>query len=229
MHTKIALLCLSLLAVHSTAFAQSIQRSSSFSSSRSSSSGDSNRMELSNTPLIEALCWLQKTNDVEVIVDTEFVSPADLSDSLSVTVKNTSTDALLAALLKGTKLAHRVVDDVCLVSSGEAIDTTAKKPTTDKTLRNVNQLAADQALSKSIPMHFEQTPLFMAVEMIKGFSGLDVEIDEPSLRAAKISRHVGITIHSNSQPLSVSLATALEPVGLTYQLEGDSIVIQAKK
>jgi hypothetical protein len=179
-------------------------------------------LDLQRVPLIDALELLGKTYDLEVLVDAATID--QLAGTVTAKGTGLDRDQAIARVLQSQRLSH-VVDGRRLVVAAKRL---AKADLSGGKLVSLAGLATGQSLQKRVPLMLMHTPLEMALQMVQGFSGIEIQIDRQSLRRAGIDTMEPVSVPGGSKTVAESLDAMLSPLGLGYSIGDRGIVITAK-
>lgn len=188
-----------------------------------------NRLQLSNTPVVDAIALVADLARVSIYLDKESVSAAlvDLQLPVTATLRNASVDEILRSVLP-SELAFVTQENSIVIASKERIETgqsfeLRRKATRNRAI-NVSELVIDQAFARRIPVHFDQMPLEAVLQMLCGVTGKHVQFD----RSVKQYRLARVTVHRDQASVRENLDEILSEAGLSWELSGHQILIRKK-
>ena len=85
--------------------------------------------------------------------------------------------------------------------------------------------AIERTLDRKLDLRLERMPLMKAVDELRTRTRLPLEIDEASLRRARIPFDIPIAVNAKKVPLGDALATALRRVRLAYTVDDDQLLV----
>lgn len=85
------------------------------------------------------------------------------------------------------------------------------------------------ALSKSITLDFDDTPLQDVVEFVRDFSGVNVVLDARALTDAGIEPDAPISLHLRNVSLKSALNLLLGPLELTYLIKNEVLMVTSQR
>ena len=193
-----------------------------------SSNVNINRLQLSNTPLANAIRLVAELGQVQIFVDRDTIDEAGthLKDPVTATIKNATVKEILDQLLP-TRLGYVSQGSAIIISTRKRIDS-GKSFEVDSDsvgLMNIAQLAVDEAMSRSMPIHFDHMPLEMAVQMLAGMAGKHAEFEGN----AASQRFTRISLHRDGATIRKNLDDLLAAVDMTWTVRGHALVIHADK
>ena len=86
-------------------------------------------------------------------------------------------------------------------------------------------MAIEAKLSDRISINMDKQPLSEAVTFLTNYTGLNIILDPKAVADAGLSSASPVTLTLNNSKLKTVLKLLLQPLGLTYKLEDDVIVI----
>ncbi len=91
--------------------------------------------------------------------------------------------------------------------------------------RSSSEVTIDKELNKPITLNFNDTSLSEAIAFIQNYTGLNVMLDPKALNDEGLSRDSKVTLQANSIKLKSALKFMLRPLGLTFKIEDDVLLI----
>ncbi|MGI9517647.1 MAG: hypothetical protein ACR2NP_11410 [Pirellulaceae bacterium] len=197
-------------------------------------SHQANSLQSTNTPLSEAISMVGQVTGTDILIDVAAIEGEGISLDAPVTVSITDATGLeileailpnsLAVKLQGGKY---VVSTRARIETGEPLELSALEQGGDgpSTRRFVDAdiLGLERTMQQRIPVHFQDTPLEFAVQMLAGFSGKHVRFD-PS---AQSKRMIAVTLHRDGAMIQDNLDEILDAASLTWEVAGQALIIKA--
>lgn len=186
-----------------------------------------NQIQMVTTPLVDAVNLIAEVGRVKIVIDRPALSSkhVDLSQTVTIKANNATIKDLLAKILPKS-LAVAVSGQTVIVTTQSRLGTDVPFDLTDETsFIDSGKLAAAQALGRRMPFHFDHAPLEMVLQMVAGFAGKQLDFDGTARR----QRFELVSIHRNDASLEEALSSVLQPYGLTYEIEGRSIVVKTRQ
>ena len=184
---------------------------------------NSHRIQLTNTPLIDALAMIEEQSGRRIFLDSVAIEShaIDLSSPITMKASRKSCNELIDDLLPS---------NLTRINRDRSIFITLKRkagriPTRDDSYISIRRLAMRNALDKVVPVHFDHMPLSMAVEFLAGFAGLNTELQ----LSEREKFETLVSIHKNNSKLSTCLSEILSECEMTYEIRNKKIVVRKSK
>ena len=91
--------------------------------------------------------------------------------------------------------------------------------------KDPNVLAIEAKLKERISMNMDKQPLSEAITFLQNYTGLNVVLDPKALADEGLSSASPVSLVVNQVALKTALKLMLRPLGLTYKLEDDVVLI----
>lgn len=168
--------------------------------------------EFNNTPLSEALQFLQTLTRTSVVVDPR-MPRAKGRTAVTLKVSDVPLRDAVERILSPVGLAWAVRNEALYIHEKGAPETEVARPKLSKVL--------EDRLAKKVTFEFVETPLTEAVRFLGQLSG--VTIDLPNAVAHK-KGHTPITLKVTNMPLRLAIDWILRLGDCTYEQRGDGLV-----
>ena len=190
-----------------------------------------NQIQMTNTPLADAINLVADLGRVSIYVDRDTIREAGMSlqTPVTATLRNSTVGQILKEILP-VGLAVAKQETFLVISTKERIDTGASFQLESKPVEtadppgivDIGQMAADEAFSRTMPVHFQQMPLETAVQMLAGMAGKHAQFD----RQSRHNRYRMVTLHRDHSTIRENLDDLLQAAGLTWEVSGHTVIIE---
>ncbi|MFO7974204.1 MAG: hypothetical protein R6V12_06190 [Candidatus Hydrogenedentota bacterium] len=171
-------------------------------------SHDGKHASLHNVPLIRALKMAAELGPAKVLASDAAKEVIRRSEaSITISTHYTSQEQLLRAILENVELrVEKSGNDLALFPMSEKQKDEKK---TDTQLTSIGRLALEAALERHVTLHLNHVPLEMALQMLKGYTGIHVDHPATGSRRSTFGPTFGpmVTIHCDGGSVSDVLAT----------------------
>jgi len=175
--------------------------------------------EFEDTPLTEAIAFLQILTKVNMIFDPEAVQEKG-SEPVTLKVTNERLDAALRQILAPAGLDFALLDEAVFISTPEHLERLRRMG--DRSAGVGMTTAMAEELDRKITFEFIDTPFSEAIEFLQRLTDGNIEV---SAKAMENSGDVPITFNVTGMPLDVSLRWVCRFADLDYEVIGNIIYI----
>ena len=98
----------------------------------------------------------------------------------------------------------------------------------DLSVRSPKTLAIEQRLAKPVTFDFSDATLADVVDFLRDFTGVNIVLDTPALEEEGIGSSTAVNMKLAGVSLRSALRLILDPIGLTYLVKDDVIVITSQ-
>lgn len=96
------------------------------------------------------------------------------------------------------------------------------------TKQSISEQRLEKALSVTMTIEFAKTPLSEALELLKKERQIEFKVDQEALREAGIDPNPTVTARAKGTSVRNVLRLMLDPLRLTWMIEGDAVVITTR-
>jgi type II secretory pathway component GspD/PulD (secretin) len=86
-------------------------------------------------------------------------------------------------------------------------------------------LALEAKLNEPVSLNMEKQPLQEAVDFLRNYTGMNIVLDPKALNDENITSATPVTLAANNIRLKTALKLLLKPLGLTYKIEDEVLLI----
>ena len=98
-----------------------------------------------------------------------------------------------------------------------------------ETKKDPHVLAIEAKLKEKISVHIDEQPLGEAVKFLQNYSGLNIVLDPKALSEEGVTSASPVSLTAEQVPMKSVLKLLLKPLGLTYKIEDEVVLITSPR
>ncbi|WP_435007307.1 sigma-70 family RNA polymerase sigma factor [Tundrisphaera lichenicola] len=173
-------------------------------------------VDFKETPLEEAIQFLQDYTGLKVDLDPKALAAKGLTRKVpvSLSAEEIMLKNALRQILKPLGLTYRVADESNSIKIG--LNLTASE-------------RMEAKLLEPVTVDFNEAPLEEAIQFLQDYTGLNIVLDPKALAIKGLTPKSPVSLSAKGITLKSALKYLLQPLGLSYQIEQDLILITATR